>query len=71
MRRAGMPVLVVSVLGLVLSACGQRGDLVLPKDLTARESKAIYIFPHTPSKPSVDDDTLSDKSVTAAPSEQQ
>lgn len=46
---AGMPNLVImvvlAVLGLGLSACGQRGPLVLPNDASARDSKAIYIIP--------------------------
>lgn len=42
---AGMPVLVLTVLGLGLSACGQRGPLILPNDENARASKAIYIIP--------------------------
>jgi predicted small lipoprotein YifL len=42
---AGIPVLIVVMLGLGLSACGQRGPLMLPHDEAARNSKAIYIIP--------------------------
>lgn len=52
---AGMPVLVLTVLGLGLSACGQRGPLILPNDENARASKAIYIIPQKQQQKTSDD----------------